>query len=668
VELIDRRLLDEAPHDGRMTADEKRNRIADLVNDAKIEAQHHRSAVGPHEMSWTDLRDFYSGIGQNWDVVSPGLPDYLQGDWSITNHVKAACQIFTATIVNALPTWYVVEMGTGEEDEASARVTTYLRAWQQFVAYDAAEKACVTDALQVGMGVMKAYWDKHRGKSGEVVVDAVRPENVFPDPTATRIEECSFIAVRNLYGIERALRLWPDLDLTKVTMSHGEEDEFAGESHVNETRAAQTVVVWEVYYDFGERLMIYSGEQTLFDGDSPVPKSDVLPHRYPLHFYEFEPRADCFWPCGLVQELVDPQNRINKTNTRIGIWHRLQVSPTWTTTSQAAKDTFDKSPGAVNYHDPESLLQPQYPPPIPADVFTYLEGAKGDLDNISGSVEVTRGLRPTGVNTGIALQVLHEAAQQRMTGPAASWTYSKAQLGQRVVELMMEHYSDDRALAIVEQGAAAQVGLTAEDMSREEPTGNFIEEFDETTGRYEQIPEMETVPRQYIVITQPGGDIPMSASARAEMAIQLKQLPSSLVQPTVIDDEACLDALQFPGRDRILERRDAQMQAAMEGEQAAMAQQQTAQQAQMAMQQMQVIAAQLREQLPEDMFRLLQGIMAGTVADRELIEQFMAAIEELGPDVASLVQQFMALQQHLTQMEQGAAPAGQGQPPQMSMV
>jgi len=651
LELIDRRLTATDQQEGPLSDDEKRTRLHDLVKEAQREAEHHHAAGHDSSVSWTNLRDFYAGPGQNWDKVAPDLPTHLQSTWSVTNHTKTACSTFVSTIVGALPAWYVVELGSGEADGAADRVTTYLRAWRQFVSYEAEEKMVISNALQVGLGVLKPWWNKHYGGGrGEVVVSSVRPENIFPDPTALKLEECSYVAIRNLYGIERALKMWPKLDLAKVLTTAGETDEFLGDEEINETKAAECIVVWEVYYDFGARLMIYSGEQTLHDGPSPVPKSEVLPHRYPLHFYEFETRDDNFWPVGLVQELIDPQNRINTGNTKVNIWHLLAVNPIWDTTSSMLKEAWDTTPGSMNLREEGSEVTAHWPPPLPSDVFAHIQNSKADLDNISGSVEVTRGLRPTGVNTGIALQVLHEAAQQRMTGPAANWAHAKGQLGQRVLELMQKHYSDDRQLAIVEEAGGSLVEIGADDFSREEPTGNFIEEGGET------LPEMNTEPRRYVVVTQPGGDIPMSASARAEMAIQLKQIPSSAVQMTVVDDEATLDAVQFPGRDKIKERKEQVLQAEAAGEQQAMQMQQQMQTQAAAQQQMQVIAQQLQELLPPEMFTFLQSLMAGTMSDQGLIAEFMQTVQELGQDVYALVMQYLALAQQAGQMQPQAQP------------
>ena len=159
MELIDRRLMDRDPSAGKLSAKEKRDRLHQLVKEAQTEAQQQQTAGHNSQVSWSDLRDFFEGPGQNWDKVSPNLPTHLQDDWSTTNHVKAACKAFVSTIVGALPAWYVVELGTGEPDDAADRVTTYLRAWKQFIGYDGEEKLAVNNAVQVGRGILKPWWD-----------------------------------------------------------------------------------------------------------------------------------------------------------------------------------------------------------------------------------------------------------------------------------------------------------------------------------------------------------------------------------------------------------------------------------------------------------------------------------------------------------------------------
>lgn len=627
-----------------LKGDEKRKKLAELVRDAEMEAEAQRAGLGPAaDLTWHDLRDFYEGPGQHWTKVAPQLARHLQPDWSVTNHTKSACKAFAAQVVAALPVWHVVEHRTGEPDDAADRTTTYLRAWAQVHNLRGEELLAVLNALVVGRGVLYPYWDKRRE---DVVVRSLPPENLYPDPTATRLEDCSFIAIRHLYGVELAKRLWPKLDLTQVETTYGEEDEFEPQ-----VKGAECVLVWEVYYDFGERLMIYSGEQTLFDGESPVPESPYKPHRYPLVFFDFEPRENSFWPLGLVQELMDPQNRVNKGHTRINTWERYFVAPTWTTESQLTKSSFDMTPGTINWVEPESNTRPNYAPPLPREAVELTQMAKQELDGLAGTVEVTQGLRPTGVNTGIALQVLHEAARQRMTAPAAAWTAAKAHLGQLVLELMQKFYTEERVLAIVEAGEAQLVGVTPDDLTATVPT----EEWDEEA----QAPVMKTENRRYMVVTQAGGEIPLSMAARAELAVQLAQIPSSLVRPSVIDDEALLDAVQFPGRDRVLERKAQLVEQQQQAQQQAMEMQQAQERAMTATQQMANIGARLQEMMPTEMFDLFQGILAGTVTDEQLVREFWQAVQELGPDVASLVQQYIALDEIVAREgSQNGQPAG----------
>lgn len=662
MEIFDRSLIDGdgagRRKPGPRSAEDQRKLIDELVLDAVSEARSQRK-------DWSSHRDFYLGEDQQWENVAPNLPAWLQDDWSVTNHTKVAVLNVVSIVQSALPVWYVVSAeDQNEQDDAARRTTNYLRAWSQFINYARAERKAIENALVVGTGVLKCFWDKRRRGSGEVMVASIRPELIFPDPTATELEDCSFVAVRNVYGLERAFREWPKLDLELVARTKGEA-EFEDMQITEETDATDRVEIWEVYYDFGERLMIYSGEQTLFDAESPVPQSEVLPHRYPLHLYEYQPRDDQFWADGLVADLKDPQNRINRGNTRTSVWQRYMATPIWTTDDQGVKDQWDATPGTINYKPPDSETQPHHPPALPPDVAQAIEMAKGELDTISGSVEITRGLRPTGVNTGIALQVLREAAQQRLQGPALIWTFVKQQLGQGVLELMQKNYSDDRALAMVEGNEGQQVSLRAEDLSMEEETGEWVDGEMGPNGSPIPVPEMEARPRKYLVTTREGGELPLSPAARAELAVQLKQIPSSLIQPTVIDDESTLEACNWPDRDKVTQRKQQMLQAQMEGEQAALQQQQQEQSGMAAAAQMEQLAVELNSLLPPDLMDFLRGVVSGTITDEEMIADFMGAVEEEYPEAYTPLVQYLALAQELQGGAQGAPQPGGPQPPQM---
>jgi len=645
---------------GPRSRDDQRSLIDELVQGAKNEAQSARK-------DWKTHRDFFIGEGQAWEFAAPGLPEWLQGDWSVTNHTKAAVQNVVSIVQGALPVWYVVSADDqNEQDDAAQRTTSFLRAWEQFINYSRHERQAIENAFVVGTGVLKRYWDAHRRKNGDVVVRSIQPELIFPDPTATSLEDCSFLAIRNVYGLEAAWRKWPELDIEKAKTTVS-EDALNDLVITQDTDATDRVEVWEVYYDFGERLMIYSGEQTFFDDVTPVPESEVLPHRYPVHLYEYHAREDQFWADGLVAELVDPQNRVNRGNTRMSTWQRYMAAPIWTTEDQGVKDSFDMTPGTINYTPPESNTQPHRPPSLPPDVAQAIEMAKNELDTLSGSVEVTRGIRPTGVNTGIALQVLHEAASQRNTGPAASWTFVKQQLGQGIVELMQEHYSDDRVLAIVDGTEAQAVGLSADDLSTTVDTGETIPGEDMAPdGSPIPVPQMKVQRRKYLVTTREGGELPMSPAARAEMALQLKQIPSSRIQPTVIDDQAALEATNFPGRDKVTQRAMAEMEAELSGQQAALQQQQQQQSMAALAMQAEQLAAELQTLLPPEMMTLLREIMSGTVADEQLVAEFIVAVKNEYREAYAPLLQLLAI---VDEMENaGGAPQAPAPSQPMQMM
>jgi hypothetical protein len=86
----------------------------------------------------------------------------------------------------------------------------------------------------------------------------------------------------------------------------------------------------------------------------------------------------------------------------------------------------------------------------------------------------------------------------------------------------------------------------------------------------EMMPEMMgpeddvSLPIQYQVVVQPGGELPLNPMAHAEMSLRLIQTPDETGQP-VIDGEAVLDALNFRNRREIMKRKQERLQGLQMG-------------------------------------------------------------------------------------------------------
>jgi len=585
---------------GRKSKAEKLEEIQEKVDRAK-------TAVETFHTDWGTWRDYYDGCGQE-KIAEPLQELGLEDEFIITNFIFSSLENYVSVLMQAMPQPYVAELG--EQTQRARDATTWLQTFKREKNFGAEYEMVLRNAVPIGNGAVKVYWDRDEDDPKIVSVD---PESIFPDPAAHNLKEASYVALRNIYSEELAEeifdgKVFEKIDLEEATKVTSDETGMV-EIEDEPEKKGDRVEVWEVYYERGKKLIIYTADQLLFDGDNPTPNG-----RYPIFIFQLHKQTSKFWSVGLVRYLMGLQDYINKTRTRISIHERYTVAPVWATDSQGTQ--IDVSPGAINELLPNTTLTGLRPPPLPAEVFQSLDNAKHDFDVIAGTPEVTRGIRPKGTTSGISLEVLQQAAQMRMTGVARNWTYVLRDMWQCVLELMQQYYGEERIMATMLAGEPQAVSIGALSLNQ----------FETETGEEGQ--EQQVLkPLKMRVVMQAEGELPMSQAAWAEIGLRLKQMPNDEGRAGVIDDQAILDLLKFPGRDELRERRAQQLAAQQAGQQQAMAAQQQAQMQQQAGQQAAQAEQMLASRLPPEYMEILREIAAGR-ADPGLDQELLASLPE----------------------------------------
>jgi len=522
---------------------------------------------------WRTAWDFYRGDGQlPWQTK---LPADLQDDAICTNFTFSSIEQYVATLMQDEPDWFVVAED-GDQDDSARTATDYLQAYAAVYNVNAEREGIYRYALVMGTGVAEVYWDP---RSNNPAVRAIDPCNVVVDPSASRLEDAEFVAIRHVYGYQLATRLFDKLPSEPhMTSADGIEivgaEEQIDTSDVDTAESAQTrIVVWEVFHDFGAKRNVYSGNKKLHEGNNPIPNE-----RFPIVLFPMYPMRRRIWADGLITQIEPLQEFFNKLRTRVAIWARYVANPVVVKIGQSRSQVSVNPGDIIEIITPGGDVKYLRPADMPADVFRTLQELPGDMDVITGVHDITRGIRPVGTTSGISLEVLHQAAQTRLTGPARAWTAAWSEVGQRVLELMQKHYSGERSLALLAGGERSRVGIEPAQLSG---FAQAVDEDGQPQFSESGEPKQEIRAYRYRVVTQPKGDLPLSPAAMAEMALQLMALPAEDGRPT-IDRQALLEATRFPGREQLLQRIVEQGDAQMQGEMDAMAALQGQQQQMMA--------------------------------------------------------------------------------------
>lgn len=559
------------------------SRLDEMVHDAQ-------DAVHALHDGWKRYINFYQGQQEEGIALkAKDLPD-----WTPVNLVFSQCETKLPILMDAAPQWWAVSPDEENDDNAKLLSEALQAKWYERN-ISRQYKLCLRDQIILGNGFLKAWWNPLLGPTtaddkgkpepqGDVDVSWIDPYSVYPDPAARSLAECEFLCLSSDVTEDRAKRLYDKFDPEKaqsVAMDSDNDMMTAWDrgkawlksmvySLVGEGAAQHRKMyrIWEAYHDAGARLTIYSGQNILWDGPNPTPNN-----RFPLvHFSTYEQGCD-FWGMAETSQLVGLQTAINKQVFRIAKHARLMGNTPWVTDDPQLKVT--NIPGEVMRVGLGRFARRDPPPPLPNYIFNFLSTLLQHFDVVTGVHDVTRGLKPGSVQSGIGIQQLQEAAQTRLRRASLDNALVLQELGQMVLETMQAQYTGTRSTSYLKGTDARRIDVT-QDMLHNTTKSPY-----DFTGEND-IKE----PVAYQIIVQQSGDLPLNPMAEAELAMRSASMPAEDGMP-MIDREAYLEAIRFRGSRALLERIRARTQGQQQGQMAAQQEQAAAaqQQAMMAAQQ-----------------------------------------------------------------------------------
>ena len=229
----------------------------------------------------------------------------------------------------------------------------------------------------------------------------------------------------------------------------------------------------------------------------PLPYKFMIRRRtFGIVKYDYTPVAERFWGDTSVVSMIPINVELNKTVSQIIEIKNLTAKPKWIAytqnklietaiTSESGEIiTITHVPGVPDPH-------PIDPPNIPAYVPGLIEMGNKNMEEVALIHEVSKGVTPPGVTSGVAIQFLQEQ-DQTVFGPVASRFETKeGEAGTYELEIVKERYRESRVIKIVGEN-------------------NEIEVFD----------FMATKDMPTDVIVQSGSSLPHSLVAKQQLVLQ----------------------------------------------------------------------------------------------------------------------------------------------------
>lgn len=437
------------------------------------------------------------------------------------------------------------------------------------------------DAEIYGTGFIKTTWDPTlAGGMGDAVMRRVDPFTIYPDPAARSMEDINYIIEVRTMSLQEVDRRWPGTAKKLRTSPFLEQSDEAPDQLTNRSQipranpgaispstvprygmvgggfldatAEPGVTVMEAWLrghdtisdpeaPYGHRVeetwrvVVVAGSFILMD----EPATNLWSHG--RHPYSRLVTADLgeFWGFSTVELLIPTQRSINRLLGAMEQNVLLTGNPTLVDDVRAgiSRTSATSKPGQRFTVGSGSRVEWLKPPQMNQQMPDLVRYMLQRMEAVSGLAAVTRGGSAPGRNAQGVMDAMQEAAFVRIRMELTQLQLTLTDAGKLKASLIIENYTEPRNLAIIgDDGAKKMLQLQ---------------------GRHFLIPtEDGEMPLEYTLLVDAGASEHTGRKTREDQLL-------SLANMGIIDGQAVLEGLDFPGRAEITKRMAAMQEKMM---------------------------------------------------------------------------------------------------------
>ena len=474
------------------------------------------------------------------------------------------------------------------------------------------------DSHIYGTGFGSVGYDEEAcGGIGAATFDSEDPFHQFPDPFARNINhrESNFYVIAKPMPVDRIKKLYPEvaqfikpdlIDISRRDKQMSEQIKYKSPtdnriimegSSVYDLEARDEALLVTVYIKddevieeeeknldpttgletslFVKRLKYPMGRKIVTCGgvlceDSPMEEWMEKKFPYMRLTNYILPRE--FWGMSEIEQLESPQKIFNKMLSFSLDVLTYMGNPIWVVdhTSEVDTDNLFNRPGQIIEKAPGSEVRREPGVQLQPFVMQLIDRMKTWFDDVSGSNDVSRGVRPEGVTAAAAIEALQEAAQTRLRQKGKFVDAFMQEFGQHYLSLVFEKYTVPRVYRITnDQNVVNYFKFHVEQRMNEmgEPmTMALVRPFNQgADGSYYEGEQQEYLfNKKFDVRIATGSALPFEKSRREQQSL-------NLFDRQIIDAEEVLKNIRYPNYELVLKRMAEKQAAAMAEQQAAAA-------------------------------------------------------------------------------------------------
>jgi len=336
------------------------------------------------------------------------------------------------------------------------------------------------------------------------------------------------------------------------------EEEIPGETDPETGLAGPSTFQTKKKWPNGRKIVVANGV-LLEDGPNPY-----LEGRFPFARLVDHAMPREFWGIGEVENLKSPQMIVNKLVSYVLDVLTIMGNPIWVVDNNSGIDTenLTNQPGLVVEKTPGSEARREEGVQLQPYVMQALEFmSERVLAKLGSTADVSKGAAPSDNSSGYAIAQLKESAMTKIRGKSKNVEVYLKDVGSLVVDRIMQLYTIPRVVRVTNNENAQnyfKFHITeVEDESGEVGKVATVQEYmqdpikgDWALGPVKQFPLKSKLDIRFNV----GSSLPFAK-------IENRALAEKLYDKGIIDAEEFLTQIEYPNKEKIIERMNQRMAA-----------------------------------------------------------------------------------------------------------
>jgi hypothetical protein len=388
---------------------------------------------------------FLNGNDKSFKLYTPQVPYYRSRP--IINLIRPLIRTEMSKLTSQKPNAFITPASSDDRDmyaaQAGEQIWDYI--FREKKLHSVIRRAVFWSTI-TGNGFVKSWWDTDKedifsNQLGDICYEPVTPFHLYvPELREEEIEEQPYVFQVSSQSADKMSLMFGKEVAFQKQQGEGISDSFLNVMGISEWEKSRKVITIEAWIKPGEFKMFPQGSMVTIAGNKVIQYTqDGMPYlhgKYPYaHFAHVQ--TGKFYRESVVNDLIPLQREYNRTRGQIIEAKNRMAKP------QLAAEQGSIDPGKITSEPGQIVLyrpgfQPPQPiplQPLPSYVLEEQDRIKGDMNEISGQHEVSRGQVPPGVTAATAISYLQEQDESKL-----SYTYDSIEEGVEKLGYMTLNY------------------------------------------------------------------------------------------------------------------------------------------------------------------------------------------------------------------------------------